>query len=256
MALLTSLNEGAPGQDYFMLNGGTPAAPVIVGNPVQLCTGGPGASSSGVANAVNAITAAGSDPATAVLRLGTTAVPQALVLGPGVPVAGITNGTLNARVTLPANASIIAANFGQFVCQSGGQVYLESGGEIDVQPGAQIKFNNASAQRGTFRSVITMPSPVADGATVTLPNPGSIVNGVYAIMVDSPANDGQQGKQVSTVAYWTTLGGWAGGATASSVSAPVILAPTNDRQSMTFTNSSGGALNDLSAIYVMLAGDP
>jgi hypothetical protein len=251
MALLTSLNEGAPGQDYFMLNGGTPSAPVIAGNPVQLCTGGPIASSSGTANAVNAITAAGTNSATAVLRLGTTAVPQALVLGPGVPVAGITNGTLNARVTMPANASITAAAFGQFVCQSGGQVYLESGGEIDVQPGAQVKFNNASAQRGTFRADVPVVD-IPDTATQVISNPGSIVEGLYAVCVDcagTTTNPNLRG--VSTVAYWTGTA-WEGGCVSAANNLELQAAP--GKAQLQIVNGTGGTLDAVNVLFVLLAG--
>lgn len=250
MSLLTSCNEGAPGAYYFVQNGGTPAAPVIAGNPVQLCTGGPNASSSGVANAVNAITAQGSNPTTAELRLGTISVPSALRLGPGVPVAGILNGTLNARITMPANASITAANFGQFVCQSGGQLYLEGGGQVDVQPGANVIFNNAGAQADTFRATVAV-ADILDTQTGVISNPGSIVTGVYAVMVSCGGTTTDPEKRsISTVAYYDA--GWVFGGSVAAAN-NLELQPSPGFATLQIVNGTGGTLDAIQVKFVLLA---
>ena len=249
MSLLTSCNLANPTNAHWVANDGTDAAPVISGNPVQLCTGGPTASASGVANAINSITSAGTNTATAVLRLGTVAQPDALVLGPQS--GGIAQGVLTAQVSMAANANISCGAFSQFLCETGGQVYLESGSEIDVQPGATVKFNNAGSVRGTFRNSTALPTPIPDATTQILANPPLIVEGAYAVMIDTPAGDGQQARQVSTVAYWTGVE-WVGGAMLGLNNLQIV--PSNDRTSLNLVNGTGGALTNLSVSFVQLVG--
>jgi len=249
MSLLTGCNLANPSNAHWVDNDGTDAAPVISGNPVQLCSGGPTASSSGVANAVNSITSAGTNTATAVLRLGTVAQPDALVLGPQS--GGIAQGVLTAQVSMAANANISCGAFSQFVCETGGQVFLESGSEIDVQPGANVQFNNAGAQSSTFRATVVVGN-IADSATAAVANPPSIVAGVYAVMAScEPPTASLNLRQVSTVAVWDGTNWSYGG----SMSAPnnLELQPAVGLATLQIVNGTGGLLTGVEVRFVLLA---
>ena len=253
MSLVPCITNATPDSTLFVAAapGSTPAAPIIAGNPVQLCTGGPTASASGVANATNSITSAGTDTATAVLRLGTAAQPNALVLGPQNAVPNIANGTLTARIAMAANAQISCSTNSQFLCQNGGQVFLESGAEIDVQSGATVKFNNAGAQSGTFRATVVVGN-IADTATAAVANPPSIVAGVYAVMAScDPPTASANVRQISTVAVYDGALWSFGG----SVSAPnnLELQPAAGLATLQIVNGTGGLLTGVEVRFVLLA---
>jgi hypothetical protein len=250
MSLLTSTNLANASNAHWMTNLGTDAAPVIAGNPVQLCTGGPIASSSGTANANNSLTAAGSNAATALLRLGTPTQTDALVLGPVV--GGNTAGTLNARIAMAGLGSITSGAAGtQFVAAAGGQFYVDAGGEIDVQPGAVLKFNNAGAQRGTFRALLPLPD-IPDATTQLIANPGSIVEGVYAIMVDCAGTTTNANRRgLSSVGYWTGTV-WFGGCVAGASN--MFLEAATGKAQLQIVNGTGTTLDEVSVRFVLLAG--
>ena len=226
MSLVPCISNATPSAPLFVAAASSDVADVaIAGNPVQLCEGGP------VASSLSATDCRLFAPGAGFLRLGTLGAQNMIQIGPGLATFINVDTVLSGP---PGTDLSVAPN-----------------NAITIPPGGSLTFSNAGAQRGTFRSVITLPTPTPDATTVTLPNPAGIVEGVYAIMMDSPAGDGQQGRQVSTVAYWASVGGWVGGAAAAN---SVILSPTNDRTAMTFYNGSGGALTNLQAVYVLLAG--
>jgi hypothetical protein len=185
-----------------------------------------------------------------VLRLGTPTQADALVLGPVV--SGNTAGTLRARIAMSGLGSITAGAAGtQFVASAGGQVYVDSGGEIDVQPGAVLKFNNAGAQRGTFRADVPVVD-IPDATTQVISNPGSIVEGLYAVCVDcagTTANPNLRG--ISTVAYWTGTA-WEGGCVSAANNLELQAAP--GKAQLQIVNGTGGTLDAVNVLFVLLAG--
>lgn len=251
MSLLTSCNEGAPGTDYFVLNAGTSAAPVIVGNPVQLCTGGAFAGASGAVDTITAGGAAGSS----VLQLGNAGLANCMSFGPGQA------ASLTSQVTMIPNANLQVGQFTQIIVNpnpaitpaaGSGLLTVNTNGRLEIIAGGILDFNNAGAPRGTFRATVALPTPFNDGVTTTVANPPGIIEGAYAVMVDGVAGDGQAARQIASVAYYDGLGEWRGGACVEANN--MSMAPLNDRSALTITNSTGGALTNLNVFFVLLAG--
>lgn len=248
MALLTNCNEGTPGADYFInsVGGGSQ----IVGNPVQLCTGGPSASAAG---AVDSITAGG-DPASSVLTLGNAGLANCMSFGPGQA------ATLTSQVLMIPNANLRVGQFTQIVINDNpaiappngpGALTVNANGRVEMLPGSVMDFNNAGAPLSTFRHSALLPTPIPDGTTQVLANPPLIVPGVYAVMIDTPAGDGFPQRQISTVAFWSGTE-WVGGSVVAANN--LEMTPSNDRGSMTIINQVGGPINNAGVTFIQLVG--
>ena len=248
MALLPSVNQGASGSSYFVTNSGTPSAPVVAGNPVQLCTDGPFASAAGVVDSITAGGVAG----TSVLQLGNAGLANCMSFGPGQA------ATLTSQVLMVPNANLRVGQFTQIVINDDPAVVAGSGaltvnanGRVDMLAGSVMNFNNAGAPLGTFRSGPTaLTNPIPNGATEVIANPAGIIEGVYSVMISTPAGDGFPQRQISTTAYWNGTT-WEGGAEEQG---NFFFAPNNARTALTLINSVGGPVNAASVRFVLLAG--
>lgn len=248
MSLLTNCNEGTPGADYFInsVGGGSQ----IVGNPVQLCTNGPSASASG---AVDSITAGG-DPASSVLQIGNAGLANCMSFGPGQA------ATLTSQVLMIPNANLRVGQFTQIVINDNpavappfgpGALTVNANGRVEMLAGSVMDFNNAGAPLSTFRSGPTaLTNPIPNGATEVIPNPAGILEGVYSVMISTPAGDGFPQRQISTTAYWNGTT-WEGGAEEQG---NFFFAPNDARTQLTVINSVGGPVNAASVRFVLLAG--
>lgn len=248
MSLLTSTNLANPDNAHWVANDGTTDAPVISGNPVQLCTGGPVVSSAG---AVESITATG---AGSVLRLGNAGLANCMSFGPGQA------ATLTSQVTMIPNSNLQVGQFTQIIVNpdptigpgaGSGLLTVNTGGRLEVASGGIVDFNNVGAPRGTFRATTALPTPIPDATTQILANPPLIIEGTYAVMLSSPAGDGQQTRQIATVAYWTGLV-WLGGSCIEQNNLSIV--PSADRSSLNLVNSTGGPLTNMSVSFVQLVG--
>jgi len=248
MALLPSVNQGASGSSYFVTNSGTPSAPVVAGNPVQLCTDGPFASAAGVVDSITAGGVAG----TSVLQLGNAGLANCMSFGPGQA------ATLTSQVLMVPNANLRVGQFTQIVINDDPAVVAGSGaltvnanGRVDMTPGSVMDFNNAGAPLSTFRHSATLPTPIPDGTTQVLANPPLIVPGVYAVMIDTVAGDGFPQRQISTVAFWSGTE-WVGGSVSAANN--LLMTPSNDRGTMTIINQVGGPINNAGVTFIQLVG--
>lgn len=228
MSLLTSTNLANATQAHWLANHGTAAAPVIPGNPVQLCTNGP------VASSVSTTDCRLFAPGGGSMKLGTLGGQNNIQIGPGL------QNVLSVDTILNGPA--------------GTDLQIASSNAITMLAGSSLTFSNAGAPRGTFRSteILTTPIPSAPapGSTVALTNPVGLPEGLYAVLINGVASDGHSASQPSTVAYWTgTL--WVGGAVLAD---NTQLAPNDARTAMTFFNNTGGNLVDFTARFVELAG--
>jgi len=249
MALLPTCQAISPDANFnYLKNDGTPSAPVITGNPVQLCTGGPFAGASGNVDTITASGVAG----TSVLTLGNAGLANCMSFGPGQ------SATLTSQVLMVPNANLRVGQFTQIVINDdpavvsgSGALTVNANGRVDMLPGSVMDFNNAGAPLSTFRNTAVLPTPIPDGTTQILANPPLIVPGVYAVMISTPAGDGFPQRQISTVAFWSGTV-WVGGSVVAANN--LEMTPSNDRGSMTLINQVGGNINNASVTFIQLVG--
>ena len=258
MALLTSCNEGTPGISLFVENAGGPSQPVISGNPVQLCTNGPVASSAGVADTINS-----TGGVTSTLSLGSDASPAMLVLGPRVSTGpDLYGGQLNCQLEMLANSNIQVNPFSQIIVNPDGtappgvgQIAVNANGRIEMAASSVLDFNGAGAQSNTYTAT-TVVGACPNGATTNVANPGGLPNGVYAVMMIAPDDDTQFSYQVGTVAVWDGTN-WVAGGVGSGHDATgfVALAPIQNRSQLSIQNFLGGGvvLANISVRFQLIA---
>lgn len=237
MSLLHSIHQGATGSDYFVpaAANSTPALPVIGGTVVQLCQGGPFADG----------TVAGQD-------LIYSGVGQGLRLG----VAGVNTNCLQIGPTanIFTNVPVIASATVQM--GPGTRIEMLPPGGAPPAPGAALDFNNLSAQGNVLSSFTTLPTPIADGATVAIANPVALtgVDGVFAVMLRGAPGDGQEARMAATIAAW--VGGlWVSGGATTTNSGGFFteITPNGARTSLQVVNNSGANLTGLTADFYLLA---
>lgn len=226
MSLIPCITNTTPDSTLFVAAapGSTPAAPVIAGNPVQLCTDGP------VASSVSATDCRLFAPGAGSMKLGTLGGQNNIQIGPGLQNILSVDTILNGP--------------------PGTDLQIAASNAITMAAGSSLTFSNAGAPRGTFRAAEVLATPIATGTTVTLTNPVGLPEGLYAVLINGVAGDIHAASQPSTVAYWTGTV-WVGGATLGD---NTQLAPNQARTAMTFFNNTGGNLVDFTARFVELAG--
>ena len=236
MSLLTSVNQSAPADYYFVENSGSSTAPIVSGTTVQVATNGLVVDTT----ASPAILAfAPSTPAGSFLRLGTQ----------GVNLNQIQLGPTN-EVFINANA-VASANL-----QMNPGTRIEMFPPAGMNPGAVLDFNSLSAQGKVLTVQVALPTPIANGATVAIPNPVPItgVDGLYAVTLRGAPGDGQEARMASTVAIWNG-GLWVSGGVAVTESAGFFSAinPNAARTSLQVINNTGANLVNLLADFTLIA---
>ena len=236
MSLLTSVNQSAPADYYFVENSGTAANPIIPGTSVQVATNG--------------------------LVVDTSASPAILMYSPSsVPGSYIRVGTqgvnLNQLQVGPTNEVFLNCT-----TVASGNVQMNPGTRIEMFPpagalaGAVMDFNSLSAQGNVLTVGVALPTPIADGATVAIPNPVPItgVDGLYAVTLRGAPGDGQEARMNSTVAIWNG-GLWVSGGVGISESGGFItrITPNAARTTLQVINNSGAALTGLVCDFTLLA---
>lgn len=259
MSLLTSCNLANPQNAHWVANDGTDAAPVIAGNPVQLCSGGPIASAAGVADSI-----VGTGGTTATLSLGTDTSPAMLVLGPRVSTGpDLYGGALNCQLEMLSNSNIQVNQFAQIIVNPDGsavgpgQIAVNANGKIEMAAGSVLDFNAAGAQSSTYTAT-TVVGACANAATTAVANPAGLPSGTYAVMMAAVDNDTQFSYQASAMAVWdATSGNWTAGGVGSGHNAGgfVQLAPIQSRATLAIENFLGGgvALANISVVFKLLA---
>jgi len=125
-----------------------------------------------------------------------------------------------------------------------------------MNPGAVLDFNSLSAQGKVLTVQVALPTPIANGATVAIPNPVPItgVDGLYAVTLRGAPGDGQEARMASTVAIWNG-GLWVSGGVAVTESAGFFSAinPNAARTSLQVINNTGANLVNLLADFTLIA---
>lgn len=262
MSLLTSCNLANPQNAHWVANDGTDAAPVIAGNPVQLCTGGALASSAGN---FDSITGSGA-PDTSELRLGSTATASGaalLNLGPRLSAGpDIYGGSMYCQLELLSPGNIQVNNDTQIIVNPDGtavgpgQIAVNANGKIEMAAGSVLDFNGASAQFGVYDQTVVVGAVPNGGPPTAITTPAGIPNGTYAVMLTSGApgdlaNIYNVNAMCSFSAGLITFGGVG---SVEQGAGQLRLSPNTARTGLQIENSLGGgvALAGCSVRFVMV----